>query len=672
MTGTGWLGTHLAELSDALAEVEGQSSTVETWGRRLAEQLVAGGRLLAAGNGGSAAEAQHLTAELVGRFVAERRPYSAIALCAETSSLTAIVNDYGADEMFARQVEAHGRAEDVLMLLSTSGRSPNVLRAAERGRELGMQVWALTGPGPNPLADACDDAICVPAASTAAVQAAHLVLVHALCAAVDDHLGRRDIPVQVVVPDERPHVVVVGDTVLDRDVDGRIERLCPDAPAPVLDVTATHDSPGGAGLAALLCAAEGARVTLVTPVARDADGRALVNALRPDVEVVALGHEGPTRRKVRARSDGRSLVRVDDGGPGTPTEVPEVAVRTVLATADAVLVSDYGAGVTRDARLRSLLTEAAGRCPVVWDPHPRGGPPVPGATLVTPNLAEAQQASGAVADESAPDALAQALRADWDARAVAVTAGDRGAFLATTGDEPLFVPAVPARGGDTCGAGDRFAATAAVSLARGSLVSAAVGAAVADASAWVAGGGAEAFRIRRRTPEHDTTDVAADVPPDEDVAALAARLRLGGRTLVATGGCFDIVHAGHVATLQAARRLGDALVVVMNSDDSVRRLKGAGRPVVGAADRARVLGALDCVDAVVVFDEDDPREVLTALRPDVWAKGGDYGGRPLPETDVVRSGGGRVVLLPYLDGRSTSSLIERTGRARTHQPEEVA
>jgi rfaE bifunctional protein nucleotidyltransferase chain/domain len=207
-----------------------------------------------------------------------------------------------------------------------------------------------------------------------------------------------------------------------------------------------------------------------------------------------------------------------------------------------------------------------------------------------------------------------------------------------------------------------------VSLARGGLVSTAVGAAVAEASAWVAAGGAEAFRTRRRSAPSEQPSA----PPEEDVATLAARLRMGGRTLVATGGCFDIVHAGHVATLQAARRLGDALVVVMNSDDSVRRLKGAGRPVVGAADRARVLEALDCVDAVVVFDEDDPRAVLAALRPDVWAKGGDYGGRPLPESEVVRSAGGRVVLLPYLDGRSTSSIIERTGRARTPVPEEVA
>jgi D-sedoheptulose 7-phosphate isomerase len=180
-----WIEDHTDELAGALAALREQADVVEAWGAHLADVLWDGGRLLAAGNGGSAAEAQHLTAELVGRFLAERRPLSAIALCAETSSLTAIVNDYGADEMFARQVEAHGRPGDVLVLLSTSGKSPNVLRAAERARDAGVTVWGLTGPGPNPLTRLCDEAIAVPAPSTAAVQAVHLVAVHGVCAAVD-------------------------------------------------------------------------------------------------------------------------------------------------------------------------------------------------------------------------------------------------------------------------------------------------------------------------------------------------------------------------------------------------------------------------------------------------------------------------------------------------------
>jgi D-sedoheptulose 7-phosphate isomerase len=171
--------------------VHAQLDTLDRWGRLLADVLCGDsrGRLLAAGNGGSAAQAQHLTAELVGRYRDERRPLSAVALCAETSSLTAISNDYPPTELFARQVEAHGRTGDVLVLMSTSGRSPNLLAAAQRGRDVGMTVWAFTGPAPNPLAELAHESLAVDAPFTATVQELHLVGVHILCASVDRALG---------------------------------------------------------------------------------------------------------------------------------------------------------------------------------------------------------------------------------------------------------------------------------------------------------------------------------------------------------------------------------------------------------------------------------------------------------------------------------------------------
>jgi len=182
---------HFAALQRALGAMLADAPRVESWGRHLAGVLDGGGRLLACGNGGSAAEAQHLTSELVGRFMADRRPFSAIALHAETSALTAITNDYGGHEAFARQVFAHGRLGDVLVALSTSGTSRNVVSAVKAAHEVGMTAWALTGPAPNTLAAVCDDAITVEAPSTATVQEIHLVLVHALCAVFDDTLGVR-------------------------------------------------------------------------------------------------------------------------------------------------------------------------------------------------------------------------------------------------------------------------------------------------------------------------------------------------------------------------------------------------------------------------------------------------------------------------------------------------
>jgi len=186
-----WVDQHLSNLATALETLREHAALLARWGGELGELLPAGGRLLVAGNGGSAAEAQHLTAELVGRYLDERQPLSALCLSAETSSLTAILNDYGAEEVFARQVQAHGRPGDVLMLLSTSGRSPNVLRAAERARAGGLRVWAMTGRRPNPLAVLADEVLAVPADSTATVQEVHLVAVHAVCAAVDAHLAAR-------------------------------------------------------------------------------------------------------------------------------------------------------------------------------------------------------------------------------------------------------------------------------------------------------------------------------------------------------------------------------------------------------------------------------------------------------------------------------------------------
>ncbi|MFY9929228.1 MAG: SIS domain-containing protein [Streptosporangiaceae bacterium] len=178
-------GSHLARLEATLRAFEPQVPRLEAWGRRAAQVLVAGGRLLACGNGGSAEQAQHLTAELVGRYQEERQPLAALTLTHDMAAVTAIGNDYGAGQIFARQVRAHGRPGDLLVCLSSSGRSPNVIAAAEAAAGIGMTAWALTGPGPNPLADACAEAVTVDAPMTSTVQEVHLAAIHILCAAVD-------------------------------------------------------------------------------------------------------------------------------------------------------------------------------------------------------------------------------------------------------------------------------------------------------------------------------------------------------------------------------------------------------------------------------------------------------------------------------------------------------
>lgn len=456
-------------------------------------------------------------------------------------------------------------------------------------------------------------------------------------------------------------LTVVGDTVLDRDLVGTVERVCPDAPVPVLDRPRSTARAGGAGLAATLAASSGRPVHLVTALADDGPAEELAELLqRAGVEVTDLGMRGATPEKVRVRAAGQSLVRVDHGGDDRrPRTVPPGAV-DVLAGASAVLVSDYGGGVAASEPLRQALDAVVARTPVVWDPHPRGSTPVPGVRLATPNDAEATTFTGVEGIGLEPAARRARMLLDrWRAAGVAVTLGARGALLSTGERTPFVVPAAEAgAAGDPCGAGDAFAVAAGTALAEGAVLSEAVVTAVEEATRFVsASRGADS--VNAGSPRHGASSSSA--------AEVVDRTRASGGSVVATGGCFDLLHAGHVASLRAARRLGDALVVCLNSDASVRRLKGPGRPVVPEADRAAMLRALECVDAVEIFDDDTPVALLERLRPDVFAKGGDYAPGDLPEQAAMRRWGGQVVVLPYLSGRSSTRLIEEVA-TRSAEP----
>jgi rfaE bifunctional protein nucleotidyltransferase chain/domain len=467
-------------------------------------------------------------------------------------------------------------------------------------------------------------------------------------------------------------IAVVGDALLDVDVVGSVTRTTPDAPALVLEQQARLSRPGGAGLAAWLAASHAVEVSLACPLADDAAGGELAALVSERVSLVALPDDGATSVKTRSRADGHTLLRTDVPGRSHPVSSPDL-LASALEGADVVLVSDYGRGFTSLPWVRAALADVAHRVPLVWDPHPRGADPVPGSRVVTPNLAEV----GAAVDSAVPVARSErlawagrsaaALVSRWQVGSVAVTLGTDGALLSYGDPTPIVLPLgrPPIVATDPCGAGDSFAASVAVALARGAVIPEAVEQAVADAADFVAAGGAAAVAAARlpsgdgsADPGDVTTRRSSAQDTDDDVVVLLDRVRAAGGTGVATGGCVDLVHAGHVQTLRAARALGDCLVVLVNSDESVRRLKGPSRPLVPVADRARVLAALDCVDAVVVFDEDTPEQALSRIRPDVWAKGGDYAAEDLPECRVLEQWGGHAVLLPYVAGRSTSRMLE--------------
>ena len=477
-------------------------------------------------------------------------------------------------------------------------------------------------------------------------------------------------------------IVVIGDALLDRDIDGEVARICPDAPAPVLDETSVRSRPGGAALAAVLAAMlagpDGPPVTLVTALCADDAGRELSAMVESGgAALMAIRAGGGTTEKIRLRSGGQTLMRLDRGTGPVQLEEPPPGLWALVEGAQAVLVADYGRGVAAHPAVRSLLA-AAGR-PIVWDPHPRGADPVPGCRMLTPNVSELLSRfavpspagdagsvsepgpighSGRVPSLASLTAAARSAHARWKAGSVAVTRGASGALLISGDGPPLAVPATSAQAGDTCGAGDCFAASAVVSLAAGDLPSEAVATAVSASGRFVATGGASAFS---RWNGHPVALIGSPTAATSgcDAATVVSKVRRAGGTVVAAGGCFDLLHAGHVRLLQSARQMGDCLIVCINSDDSVRRLKGPGRPLNGQADRASTLAALDCVDAVEIFDEDTPERVIRRLRPEVWVKGGDYDARSLPEAAILAEWGGQAAVLPYLVGRSTTSLLQR-------------
>ncbi len=475
-------------------------------------------------------------------------------------------------------------------------------------------------------------------------------------------------------------LTVIGDALLDRDLVGRVERVAPDRPVPVLEDVQDVARPGGAALAATLAAGlrpDRAAVRLVAATAPDASGAELRHLLAAaGVALVDLGLATPTPEKIRLRTSDHALARIDRGGHDDEVGAWTEAAAAALAGADAVLVSDYGRGLCRVPEVRQAIAAAARRVPVVWDPHVRGGDPVAGLDLVTPNEHEAARfaalgphLASAPSPQAAPAQPSSEIGtlASWGRHlaqrwrsAVAVTASDRGALLVDGDGPPALVP-TRAADGDACGAGDLLAGALALARARGQDRLDALHEAVQMATAYVA-----ARRPGAAPGAAPGLDLAASGPaPAPAAAALAADVRRRGGTVVAAGGCFDLLHAGHVALLQAARRMGDVLVVCMNSDRSVRRLKGSPRPVNREADRAAVLLGLGCVDAVEVFDEDTPCAALERIRPQLFAKGDDYRGATLPEAATLAQWAGEIVLLPRVAGHSTTRLIERVAARAT-------
>lgn len=469
-------------------------------------------------------------------------------------------------------------------------------------------------------------------------------------------------------------VLVVGDAMLDTYHRGASERLCPEAPVPVVAVRERSDAPGGAGNTAVNASALGASVTLLAAVGDDGEGRVLRRALgEAGVEAgpVLVDPGRRTLAKQRVVASGQMVVRFDQGSTGrlAPEGDAELARRlgALAAESDAILVSDYGYGVV-GSRVLEALAAAQRRAPrvVVVDSRTPAAYRSVAPTVVKPNFREAARLLGDLRGGGPGDGAersrliaehGRALLQITGAQIVAVTLDTEGALFFEPGREPYRTYARPADPGRASGAGDTFGAALALALAAGADVPEAAEIASAAAAVVVAKDGTATCSLAELSAYLAGGDKYA-----ADAGAFAGALaghRRAGRRIVMTSGCFDILHRGHITYLNAAKALGDVLVIGLNSDASVRRLKGPSRPINPLEDRALVLAGLSCVDHIVAFEEDTPERLVAEVRPHVFVKGGDYTAEALPEARVVEAHGGAVRILPFVEARSTTSIIER-------------
>jgi D-beta-D-heptose 7-phosphate kinase/D-beta-D-heptose 1-phosphate adenosyltransferase len=472
----------------------------------------------------------------------------------------------------------------------------------------------------------------------------------------------------------RQTVLCVGDLMLDEFVYGDVSRISPEAPAPVIAVQRSETNIGGAGNVARNIASLGAKCIFVGLVGNDVAGDTLKAELSKEklIEpVLVTDLARPTTRKVRFVSEHFSthMLRADWELSSPASEDIERklidAVVAALPRADIVLLSDYAKGVLTARVIRNVIDAARklGKR-VIVDPKSANLAIYRGATLLTPNRKEFAEATRRRirSDADIADASIEALRTA-DAEAVLVTQSEDGMTLAHRDGSLIHIPAQPAKVRDVSGAGDTVAAVLAVTLAAGTDWDTSLRCATAAAAVAVSKPGTATVslaELRRKILPH------ASLAAEEKIASSAADLdahlaewRRQGLRVGFTNGCFDILHPGHVRVITQARAACDRLIVGLNSDASVRRLKGPERPVQDERARAEVLAALEAVDLVVVFEQDTPLELITQIKPSVLVKGGDYTREQVVGHEIVAANGGTVVLVDILPGHSTTSLVNR-------------
>ena len=459
-------------------------------------------------------------------------------------------------------------------------------------------------------------------------------------------------------------VLVLGDIMLDRYWEGPTARISPEAPVPVVRVDHITDRPGGAGNVALNIAALGTAARLAGYSGDDEMADSLQDMLTgAGVDCVLTRLSGrATTTKLRVVSRNQQLIRLDFEQPASAPARPALAdnLSALLEDCDVLVLSDYAKGALSDPGALVALARSR-QIPVLVDPKGGDFGRYRGATLLTPNLQELEAVVGPCPTEAELVSRGEQLMAELELEALLVTRGEHGMTLLRPGQEELHMPARAREVFDVTGAGDTVIAVLAAAVAAGAGL--AQGAALANIAAGIVvgklGTAAVSAPELRRAVQQDQGS-GRGVLSLEQLQVAVADARSQGERVVFTNGCFDIIHAGHVAYLEQARKLGERLVVAVNSDDSVRRLKGKGRPINPADRRMAVLAGLESVDWVVSFAADTPCELLRILQPQVLVKGGDYAGKQgVVGWEIVEAYGGEVQVLDFVDDVSTTAIVSR-------------
>ncbi len=459
------------------------------------------------------------------------------------------------------------------------------------------------------------------------------------------------------------NVLVIGDIMLDRYWFGDAARISPEAPVPIVNIKQTDERPGGAGNVALNLSALGVNTTLVGITGNDAAGQTLaeqLNAANVTHDIQLFKHI-PTITKLRVISRHQQLIRLDfeDKFPAFNTEVLINAYKKQLKHTKLVILSDYNKGTLHCAPELIKLARAA-NIPVVVDPKGINFSIYRGADILTPNLKEFEAIVGPCQHEQEIVHKGQAMLREFDFKALLLTRGERGMTLIQLNQEELHLPAHAREVFDVTGAGDTVVATLGAALAAGVKLSDAVILANLAASLSVAKLGAATVSVPElQVALTGAAATSAGVISEDHLLLAVADAKVKGKKIVFTNGCFDILHAGHVTYLQQAKQLGDYLIVAINDDASVKRLKGAGRPINNAEQRMAVLAGLGVVDWVTAFTDDTPERLLKLLQPDILVKGGDYTNEQVVGAHIVHAYGGEVRVLGVVKDISTTRIIDR-------------